>query len=407
MKLYKHQQDLINKNPTRHLIAFDTGTGKTLTALMLAKKNKVKPLIICPKKVKKNWQKNLEELNIAGDVYTKEEFKKHLFGLKRYEAVIFDEAHYLGNLKSQLSKSFQAYIKNHNVKYIWLLTATPYLSTPLNIFALATHLGHDWNYFHFFNKFFYKIKLGRSHREIPKVKKNIEKDIAKLVSSIGTAVKMEDLFDVPEQTFETIYTDLSKEQKKAITSIQDKAMSFINEWTKTHQVENGLLYDKEQGTTKYFKNDKLDIIKDIVLENKKTAIFCRYTAQIDMLEKELSFIKKPIYRITGDIDQQTEAEQADECIVLINSACSEGYELPSIGQIVFASLSFSYKDYYQSKGRFLRANKLKRNSYIHLVADGVDKDVYNSIMKKKDFNLAIYNYERSKTNNDISQMVIE
>jgi len=80
----------------------------------------------------------------------------------------------------------------------------------------------------------------------------------------------------------------------------------------------------------------------------------------------------------------------DEAIVLINASCSEGYELPSIGVILFASLSFSYKDYKQMLGRFLRINALKKNVYIHLISEGVDTEVYKSIMNKQDFDIAIY-----------------
>ena len=53
--------------------------------------------------------------------------------------------------------------------------------------------------------------------------------------------------------------------------------------------------------------------------------------------------------------------------------------------------NFSYKNYKQMKGRFLRANALKKNLFIHMVVDdGVDKDVYNNIMNKQDFSFKLY-----------------
>jgi predicted helicase len=118
--------------------------------------------------------------------------------------------------------------------------------------------------------------------------------------------------------------------------------------------------------------------------------------------KTNSDIKKNVYMINGSVKNRDEItqqiEKDDECIVVINAACSEGYELPSIGTIIFASLSFSYKDYKQALGRFLRINKLKKNVYIHLVTAGsVDEGVYNAIMKKQDFDIEIYANENRTT----------
>jgi len=78
-------------------------------------------------------------------------------------------------------------------------------------------------------------------------------------------------------------------------------------------------------------------------------------------------------------------------VVIINAQCSEGYQLPSIDTVIFASLSFSLKDYTQAIGRFLRYDAIKKNVYIHLVNIGtVDEAGYESIMKKEDFDIAIY-----------------
>ena len=104
---------------------------------------------------------------------------------------------------------------------------------------------------------------------------------------------------------------------------------------------------------------------------------------------------KKVFLINGDEKDKDavalEAEASDECVCLINAACSEGYELPSIGFIVFASFSFSYKDYKQAIGRFLRGNKLKKNVYLPLVNEGtIDHAVYQSILNKQDFDIAIY-----------------
>ena len=62
MKLYKHQQNFIDKNPDKALLVWDTGTGKSLTAIhWLLKRKSKKSLLICPKNIVKKWERELKE----------------------------------------------------------------------------------------------------------------------------------------------------------------------------------------------------------------------------------------------------------------------------------------------------------------------------------------------------------
>lgn len=399
MKLYNHQQELLNKNPARHLIAWGTGCGKTIMTIALANKNCDSVLVICPKALKANWQRNLaEHCKIKWEVLTKEEFKKYHDTLPPYEGVIVDEAHAFANLKSQLSKALQKYFKKYDTTYRWLATATPYLSTPMNIFALAKHLGYDWNYWHFFVEFFDQIRMGA--RLIPKVKKGVEGKLARLVKTIGSTAKLEDLIDLPEQVFETEYFDLTPEQEKGIKDIQET--EFIVRWTKKHTVENGILIGDEYTETVLYPSGKVERIKELIAENKKIVIFCRYNDQLNFLKdiilKDKSLKDTKVFVLNGSVKDKDEvvlkAEMSDRAVVLANSMASEGYQLPSFRVMVFASLSFSYKDFVQAIGRISRIDNPQRNLYITLVVKGgVDEDVFKAIKRKEDFSLAIYEKE--------------
>lgn len=388
--LYKHQQELLDRNPPRQLIAWSTGTGKTKMALELVKKNNLDALIIVPKMLKENWRRECAVSGVMALICSKEEFRNTWKDLPGYNAVIVDEAHHFGNLKSQLSKALIGYCRKWQAEYRWLLTATPYLSSPWNIYALATHLGVAWPYLPFKYEFFNEIWMGP--RLVPVIKKGVGSALAKRVAAIGTTAKLEDLIDVPSQVHEVEYFTLTREQQRAISEIQET--NYIARWTKTHTIENGVLYDDAKETTETFLSDKTDRIKELCTEDNKVAIFCRYNGQINYLEKELKDSGKPIFKITGETKDRAgvvdKVEALSRCIVLINASCAEGYELPSIGTIIFASLSFKYADFVQAQGRFLRINKPKRNLFITLVADGVDKMVYESIKRKEDFSLKIF-----------------
>lgn len=392
--LYKHQQEILDASPNMALLALDTGLGKSFLSLELAKvKNKAPVLIICPKALTQNWEREVKhaDFDLRYTIITKETFRRDWDKLPFYATVITDEAHYFSSLTSQMAKSLAKYFKKWNTQYRYLLTATPYMSTPWNIFTLANHLNQNLSYWAFRKEFFMDIRMGS--KMVPVPRPNKEEDLKAIIKKVGYLYSMEDCFDVPEQVFELETFDLTPPQKRGIKNIIEP--EHIVYWTKRHQIENGCLKGDEYTETKHFKSNKTERIRDICLEHKKVAIVCRYNAQIDMLKKVLEKDKHRVLVIRGDVKDRDEVVQRvnklDEAIVLIQASCSEGYELQTVGTIVFASLDFSYKNYKQMKGRFLRANALKKNLFIHLVVDdGVDKDVYNNIMNKQDFSFKLY-----------------
>jgi len=220
LELYKHQKKLLIINPNKYLIAWECGTGKTLMGIELAKKNNQKALVVCPKSLVDQW---IPQVPKNWLVLSKENFKKHSPELPKYNLLIIDEAHYFSNFKSQLTKSLLLYIKNYNPEYIYLLTATPYLSTSWNIYTYGLIFGRDWKWFDWNKTFFNKIKMG--NRMIPIEKKKINNIpfntvMKSLVNKLGGTIAMEECFDIPEQVYQEETFSLTKEQKDAIDNIK-------------------------------------------------------------------------------------------------------------------------------------------------------------------------------------------
>jgi len=388
---YKHQQKIIYLNPKKYLIAHGCGLGKTQTSLFLAHNNNETALIVVPKALRENWKRSIQEFNPDHMIISKEELRRDWDKLPKYNTLILDEFHFWGNLKSQMSKSLQKYIKKHNPEYIYGLTATPFCSSSMNIYALAKHLGHNWNYWSFFNKFFHQISMGS--RMVPVQRKGIENEVADLVKQIGDTCTMEECVDVPEQIFETVYFELTPAQKKGIKEIDDT--QAITRWTRTHTIENGLKIGDEYVDDQYFDSLKNDYIASFSDENPKFAVVCRYNLQLSMLKEILEKKGKKVFLISGEVKNRDEIvqeiEKTDECVVLLQADCAIGFEIPSVPIMLFASLSFSFVAHEQSIGRIHRINKLKKNVYQYLlVKGGIDEAVYDCIMKKQDFNIAIY-----------------
>jgi superfamily II DNA or RNA helicase len=396
MDLYQHQKEIVEKNPSKWLLAWETGTGKSLTSIRLAESKSDDILVVCPKSLRDKWYDDIkigsENKNCRWNVLTKEEFRKWSSVIKGNNCLIVDEAHYFGQQKSKMTKALMNYIKQYSPEYIYLLTATPYMSSVWSVYSLGLILGKKWSYPTFRKKFFYDVKMGR--RMIPVQKKKIEKDVAKLVHSLGNTIKLSDCVDMPEQIFETEYFELVNEQKKMIETIYDPVP--VVRWTKIHQICGGTLKADAYSDNILLPSEKKQRAIELVQANKKIAIVCRYNLEIDMLATEIQKFK-PVVKIRGDVKDKQGAVDAvnklDEVCVLINGAASEGYGLPTVPIMVFYSYDFSLKNYIQVKGRIQRINAVQRCVYISLVVKGtIDEDILKMItIHKQDFQIAIYN----------------
>lgn len=391
-QLFAHQLDLIHKNPKKHLIAFGTGTGKTATAIRLAEHNAKTCLVICPKSVAVNWERETKIWSVEACRYTivtKETFRRDWQKLPKCDAVIVDEAHFVANYKSQLYKSLAGYLKHYEIRYIWLLTASPYLSSAWNIYSLANLLGHNWNWMKFKMAFFYDIRMGR--RTVPKQKVGIENKLAALVNQIGTTKKLEECIDMPEETESYEYFSLTDAQRKVIESLPD--ITPIVRYSKIFQIVNGTL--KSDGYTEdiVVGGEKMDRVLEIIQENKKLAVICRHLLEIKTLARLIN--NKKIFIISGSTENRQEVidevERTDDCVVIISAGVSEGYNMSSVKFMVFYSLSYSWKDFIQMKGRIKRINKPQSVVYLYLmVQKTIDEAVFDNIRMKRDFDIAIY-----------------
>jgi len=415
MILYQHQLDILKEDPKKVGLFLGTGSGKTSTALALCKA--IRTLIICPKTQKQdnNWGREMQRMTNADLptpsmtlIVSKEEFRRDHEKLPPFDAVIVDEAHTcLGVLPdvrykkkvaipktSQLFEALDTYLERTKPERLYLCTATIGKS-PMTIWGAGKLLGKDWDFFKFRDTYYFQ--LPRPGRPIWVVNQDyVLKDrLADTVRKLGYVGRLQDWFDVPDQTFHTKYVELTEDQKKAM---KEATLDFPEPMTligKKHQIENGLLTGNEYSSEKQFKNAKIDMLKEIMFEFDKVIIFAKYTAQINQIEKELGKEVKVLVMDGRTKDKGVIINEAKnskgKCALVVQSQISAGWELPEFSVMVFASMTNSYVDYVQSQGRVLRSNAIKKNLYIHLIVKGgIDEAIYRSIMNKESFNERIY-----------------
>jgi len=408
-KLYEHQKEIILRDPHRHVIGFGCGAGKTRTALLLSRM-KGKILVVAPKTqvLDQTWEKEIKKLGIKINlgVVSKERFKKDWEKLSS-DVLILDEGHcFLGVTPqtrqknyvqypktSELYRCVKEYITRQNVKYVYIVSGTPF-PQPMAVWGAANLFDLKWDYFKFRQAFYTNVpRIGRGVW-LPRKDSAAKDRLAKAAKKFSTFGRLEDFFDVPDQTFKDTEIPLSKTQEEKILDLPLDYPLPLPRILATHQVE--------QET-----DSKAEYAVDIAKEFPKLLLFCRYTEQIDRVAAYLrkTFKNKDILVLDGRTkDRKSLLELAEkqgrETIVIAQSQVSAGYELPSFRCTMFLSMSYSYVDYAQALGRTQRANNISKNLYIHVLSGEVDKAVLKCIINKEDFNERLYAEKMDKVRVD-------
>lgn len=400
-ELYPHQREIYDDSQRRDLKKFglwmEMRTGKTPLSIRIAARNCEKILVIVPKPLIEQWQNSIKEWDDRQREWTvigKEQFRINHKTLNAHHGIIIDECHrQAANYKSGFFKAFKWYADKHKPHTIIALSGTPYSNNSWSVYSLGLLLGRLWNWWEWSLRYFIKVRMGR--REVPIQKKGIEGEMATILKGLGYTVRLKDVVDVPDDEIINEYFDLNAEQKKAIKDSFDPLP--IVRFTKQHQIESGVLLGGDYGEDKIIPCEKTTRIKELIEENDKIAIVARYNNQVKMYADIARDLGREVFVINGETKNRHEiveaVENVKECVVVINSSCSDGYSLKSVSVMVFASMSFSYVDYAQMLSRVKDMSKKTGNTYIHLITrdkDSVDKAIYESVKRKEDFNIAIF-----------------
>lgn len=409
-KLYRHQQDLINLDPKKCLIAWGTGGGKTITALMLAEG---KTLVVTTKTVRddETWQKNLSKLDkhriTSLKVISKEEARRDIHMYPYFDTEIYDESHTITGLNPQIvykrgkgkpktSQVFEAiwgHLKVQKPKRLYLLSATP-IRTPMAVLAHAWLLGKEWDFLKFRETFYFRLPMHGREIWSPKVTTLLKERLGKAVQGLGFTGRLEEFIDVPEQTFVEKHIPLTSKQIQRIKELRIEYPEPIVRVGKQHQIEGGTLKGDRFNESEVFDTGKLEALEDLHAEYSKLLVFCKYTEQIELIANHFRKQKVTVLTLTGATRDRlsliTQAEELSNCIVAAQTSISAGYELPSYRCTVYYNESYSTVDAQQSLGRTLRINNPQKNLYVYLLSGDVDKGVRKALAIKEDFNEKIY-----------------
>ena len=364
LKLFKHQQEFIDKKLTKALVCHSAGTGKSVTATVWLKDYDSDALVICPKKIVKKWKETLKTWGTKATVLSKEDFKKT--PIRQWSAIVFDESDeacsplYIAKSRSQLSEHFF----NQTQKYpcpLLLTTATPIRSTPANLHSALVFLGHNIAWKDWRDKYYELTKKPYMQFMAWLPKYNWRTMIQEDLKKYAHIVNLKDCVDLPPVTEEKI-------QVKTPKYVIGDDHNFYTEH-------------------KWEQQNKLAHIKEIAKGHRKLFLVVYYVEQIEELVKQLK--DRPVHVLYGKTKNQEEVikqAQADEdCYFIVQSGTGAGFDADSFSCMVFVSMGFAVRDWVQMKARIRRIHNLRPVQYVYLQGGRADKRILQNIELGKDF----------------------
>lgn len=396
MNLHDYQQRAVVSAQVRDGLWCEVGLGKTAISIGLVKRFEVPTiLVITTKSLKRNWAREVEmwdgTSNREYKIVSKEEFKRDWDDLQKYDAIIFDEAHYGAYMTNLIHKAFRNYTRKHHVTYIWLATATPILANVMSVYGLSVLLGRSiGTYMEFRYRYFRKIKMGFS--DIWKQRNDIQQELTDDLKRIGLVISTKDAIGEQDSVHEFEYFEITKEQKKGIEELDEDptttmAIVYAN---KCLQIVNGTL--KVEGGYKTFKSNKLDRLMELVEQYPNCVVVARQTAELEMLHQMMpnSYVYNGATS-EEDRDRYINIVNNGDGILLLQAECAVGFNLSNIRMFIFYSHSWSFTSYYQTLGRNSGLRQKGKNVYVHLITEKThDEHVWKSLDNKSDFDARLY-----------------
>lgn len=336
--------------------------------------------------------RNSDVVNLIGDLC-----RKGKIGM-----CIIDEFH-LG-AKSHSSAQGKA-IHKIRCKYKMVLTGTPLMNSPMDLYNLLKWLNVEKHTYYQFENY-YARKGGFGGYQIIGYKHLDE--LQETLDSCMLRRMKDEILDLPPKIYKYEYVDMYSEQTKLYREVKKGLVETMDEILEINPNPLALLTGLRQVTecpqlineevTKSAKIDRMvELVDEIVGSGEKVVVFSNWAK---VVQHTITLIN-PEYNpklITGEVgveDRQRIVEDfqtTDNCKVLLGTvgAAGTGLTLTAATNVIFLSEPWTYANKVQAEDRCYRIGTTDNVNIITLITnDTIDEGVHETVMLKKDLSDAI------------------
>ena len=395
-----YQTKIINKGTeiisnSRFLyLAMEVRTGKTLTSLGICNNLDVNNVLFITKKkaissIENDYALYKPKFNMTTINYE----SLHKIKQTGWDVVICDEAHGMGAYPKPTGRSKK--VKNivfRSNPYIILLSGTPtpeaYSQMYHQVFFIPNNPFNKYkNFYQFASDYIGVVRKKINGLYINDYSKGSKKILDAMApytinfsqKNAGFVVQTNE--HVLEMSLKKETYDLIKKLKKDYIIEGETEVILadtpVKLMTKVHQLCSGTI-KFESGNSMVIDTSKVEFIKKY-FKNKKIGIFYKFKEELNALKK----IYKDNLCTTLD-----EFNNTNKNIALQIVSGREGISLRKADALVYYNIDFSATSYWQSRDRMTTKDRLKNEVYWVFSKDGIEKDIYKAVVKKKDYTLA-------------------
>jgi len=389
MEYRDYQLDIINKasrtiNEHKFVyLAMEVRTGKTLTALGIAERlNAKRVLFLTKKKAIRSIEKDYEMLNPLYNLLVINYESIHKIPDVKWDMVIVDEAHSLGAFPKPNKRAKQV---RDIIKVNRCLVPESYSQMYHQVFGIPTNPFKEHKTFYkFANQYVDKRQKKINSMYINDYTRGYETIINKMnpftyrFSQTDAGFKVDTKEHILNVEMNEVTYSLCKKLKRNRVVEGDEEVILadtpVKLMMKLHQLYSGTI-KFESGKGMVIDTSKAQFIYK-KFATKKIAIFYKF-------KQELKAIKE----IFGD-DICTELslfKETNKSIALQIVSGREGISLKEADALVYYNIDFSATSYWQSRDRMTTIDRLKSNVYWVFAKDGIEKEIYKAVCKKKDY----------------------
>jgi len=404
----KHINKLIpvlQKNNTG-LDGSDTGTGKTYSAIAIAKFLKLKIIALVPIASITTWKELAEKFGVdifasnyeqfqrgnikylqktesykntvKNGIIKKKKYVKYKWNTNEKHIIIFDEIHRCGNYRTLNGKMLRACI---NIPSKVLGLSATITDNALQMYNIGLVLKIFSNWMGFISWGYSRgIKQGHWGMEFNATKENLIKIHDDIFPGKGHRMRVENIPNFPANNIISEIYDM-KEAKQ----IQEKydELSNILEITKRIQARQEIELHKI--------NTIIELVKDLIKQGYSVPIFVNFTETIVQIQKKLKtscIVKGSMKKIDKDKNIKDFQSNKEKIIILNNRAGGESISLHDMTgehpRISIINIPESAKNLKQVLGRIRREGTVaeKVTQILIFCRDTVEEKVAENIRKK-------------------------
>tara|TARA_R110000803_G_scaffold185755_2_gene248119 strand:- start:2726 stop:3949 length:1224 start_codon:yes stop_codon:yes gene_type:complete len=399
MKFRDYQLEIISKaKPLLEkdkfvYLAMEVRTGKTLTSLGVSELLPVSNLLfITKKKAISSIEADYKMLNPSYSITVINYESLHKVDKTGWDMVVCDEAHGMGAFpkRNKRSKTVRNLILD-NDPYVIFLSGTPtpesYSQMYHQVSVMRNHPFKEHKTFYKFANKYVKITQRKINSFMindysdgldtiisemkPHTLAYTQKQAGFKVQTTEHVIEV-DMLPITYQLASQLKKDLVIEGKDEVV-LADTPVKLM---MKLHQLYSGTV-KFESGASMITDYSKAQFIHDNFIDIK-IGIFYKFKEELNAL--------KEIYGDDLCTDLST-FECTNKSIALQIVSGREGISLKEAKILVYYNIDFSATSYWQSRDRMTTKERLKNDVYWIFAKGGIEHDIYQSVIKKKDYTL--------------------